>query len=160
MTKGKDTDWRDSRSRDWSVQDFRYLLGLKLNSEPWLVSFSILFSMENNQKSRSRYDFKIKSCWIQKSCLGLRLESTIWFHKISWEILNKNNRQKMVLRKKCYFSSRKGKNSKSKLYEKIILFLSNSTPTCKPNSTSVGWRRSWLCFPTEEEGRKKEGTHT
>ena len=28
----------------------------------------------------------------------------------------------MVLRKKCYFSSRKGKNSKSKLYEKIILF--------------------------------------
>ena len=32
--------------------------------------------------------------------------------------------------------------------------LSNSTPTCKPISTSVGWRRSWLCFPT---GRKREG---
>ena len=38
--------------------------------------------------------------------------------------------------------------------------LSNSSPTCRPNSTSVGLSsRSWLCFPTgrkkeEEEGRK------
>ena len=31
--------------------------------------------------------------------------------------------------------------------------LSNSTPTSKPNSTSVGLSRSWLCFPKEEEGR-------
>ena len=35
-------------------------------------------------------------------------------------------------------------------------FLSNSTPTCKPNSTSVVLSRSWLCFPTEEGRRKKE----
>ena len=35
-----------------------------------------------------------------------------------------------------------------------ILILSNSTPTCKPNSTSVCWSMSWLCFPTE--GRKEE----
>ena len=34
--------------------------------------------------------------------------------------------------------------------------LSNSTPTCKPNSTSVDWSRSWLCFPKEEEGKKKK----
>ena len=34
--------------------------------------------------------------------------------------------------------------------------LSNSTPTCKPNSTSVGLSRSWLCFP--KEGRRI--THT
>ena len=34
--------------------------------------------------------------------------------------------------------------------------LSNSAPTCKPNSTSDGLSRSWLCVPTEEEGRKKE----
>ena len=50
----------------------------------------------------------------------------------------------------------------------LIIFLTIvycPTPTCKPNSASVGWSRSWLCFPTEEgrkeeEGRKKEGTHT
>ena len=37
--------------------------------------------------------------------------------------------------------------------------LSNSTPTCKQNSTSVGWRRSWLCFPTgrkKKEGRRRK----
>ena len=32
----------------------------------------------------------------------------------------------------------------------------SGTPTCKPNSTSVGWSRSCLCFPLEE-GRKEEG---
>ena len=36
------------------------------------------------------------------------------------------------------------------------VLLSNSTPTCKPNSTSVGWSRK-----KKKEGRKKEGiTHT
>jgi len=36
----------------------------------------------------------------------------------------------------------------------LIIFLTIvycPTPTCKPNSASVGWSRSWLCFPTEEE---------
>ena len=35
------------------------------------------------------------------------------------------------------------------------IILSNSTPTCKPNSTSVGLSRSWLCFPTEEEEQEE-----
>ena len=26
------------------------------------------------------------------------------------------------------------------------IFFSNSTPTYRPNSTSVGWSRNWLCF--------------
>ena len=30
-------------------------------------------------------------------------------------------------------------------------FLSNSTPTCRPNSTLVGWSRIWLCFPMSQE---------
>ena len=34
--------------------------------------------------------------------------------------------------------------------------LSNSSPTCKPNSTLVGLSRSWLCFPTEGRRRKEE----
>ena len=37
--------------------------------------------------------------------------------------------------------------------------LSISTLTCRPNSTSVGWSRSWLCFPffhkKEKEGRRR-----
>ena len=42
-----------------------------------------------------------------------------------------------------------------------LLVLSNSTPTCKPNSTSVGLSWSWLCFPMEEGRRnKEEGTRT
>ena len=58
----------------------------------------------------------------------------------------------------------------SDIFEKLrsppwgFKFLSNSTPTCKPNSTSVGLSRSWLCFPTEGRRKKKnkEGriTHT
>ena len=41
------------------------------------------------------------------------------------------------------------------LYWTNTFILSNSTPTCKPNSTSVGSRRSWLCFPMEEEGKRR-----
>ena len=41
-------------------------------------------------------------------------------------------------------------------FKKMKKFLSYSTPTCKPNSTSVGLSRSWLCFPTEEGRRKKK----
>ena len=37
-----------------------------------------------------------------------------------------------------------------------LLLLSNSTPTCKPNSTSVGVSRSWFCFPKEGRKKKKE----
>ena len=37
----------------------------------------------------------------------------------------------------------------------FVLFLSNSTLTCKPNSTSVSLSRSWLCFPTEEEEQEE-----
>ena len=33
--------------------------------------------------------------------------------------------------------------------------LANSTRTCKPNSTSIGWSRSCFFFPIE--GRRKEG---
>ena len=35
-------------------------------------------------------------------------------------------------------------------------FCQNHTPTCKPNSTSVGLSRNWLCFPTEEEGKCRQ----
>ena len=31
---------------------------------------------------------------------------------------------------------------------------SNSTPTCRPNSTAVGWRRSWSCFLKEGRIRR------
>ena len=35
-------------------------------------------------------------------------------------------------------------------------FLSNSTPTCRPNSTLVGWSRIWLCFPMSQEEEQQQ----
>ena len=35
-------------------------------------------------------------------------------------------------------------------------FMSNSTPTCRPNSTLVGWNRSWLCFPMSQEQQEQQ----
>ena len=43
-------------------------------------------------------------------------------------------------------------------FQDLFLFLSNFTPICKPNSTLVGWSRSWLCFPTG--GRRKKKVRT
>ena len=39
---------------------------------------------------------------------------------------------------------------------RFCLLLSNSTPICKPNSTSVGWSRSWLCFFLSQEEEEEQ----
>ena len=35
-------------------------------------------------------------------------------------------------------------------------FLSNSTPTFRPNSTLVGWSRSLLCFPLSQQQEQEQ----
>ena len=76
----------------------RVAVSSRWNSEPWMVSVSVWFSLKNNKyfQYRSRYDFEIRShlghglaYFILKS--HLCLASRIWFYKICFDKVVKDN---------------------------------------------------------------------
>ena len=120
--------------------DYQYDDLKKINESTLLLTFSI----------RSILTFDVKFKFFELNFFNWKVLHYI----IGWCFANKDTFSEIV------FSCFKVSNHMEQLCQWLGNLLSNSTPTCKPNSTSVDWSRSWLCFPAEEEeGRRKSNPH-